>query len=81
MITECPGAERFKQPYPEPIFCRNCGAEFEIWSDEFEVACTKCGRRVSREAGQSCLDWCASAKVCVGEEVYNRYMKVKRRKR
>ena len=34
MITNCPGAERFKQPVPENVTCPRCRKELEIWSDE-----------------------------------------------
>jgi hypothetical protein len=78
MIQGCPGADRFKKPVPEEMACYFCGEELEIWSDEFEVKCTKCGKTVSRP-GQSCLDWCKAAKECVGEEVYERYMKNKKK--
>jgi len=63
MITNCPGAERFKQPVPENIRCPRCNKELEIWSDEFEVKCPACNMDVKRGGGQqSCLDWCSMAK-------------------
>jgi hypothetical protein len=77
MIDGCPGSQRFKKPYPEEIACPFCGAEAEIWSDEFQARCPKCARTVSR-GPQSCLDWCKAAKECVGEEIYRRYIKAKK---
>jgi len=74
MIFECPGSQKFKQPEPETIKCRSCGEEVEIWTDEVEATCGRCKKKVSRESGQSCLDWCKYAKECVGEDVYNRYI-------
>jgi len=48
--------------------CPNCGAEVEIFSDEIKVKCLKCGEMVYREKIPSCIDWCASARQCLGEE-------------
>ncbi|MBI4681999.1 MAG: hypothetical protein HY757_02725 [Nitrospirae bacterium] len=44
----------------------------EIWSDETETKCKKCGKMNSRLIGPTCLDWCAFAKECVGEDKYKR---------
>jgi hypothetical protein len=78
MIFNCPGSQKFKQPQAENIRCPHCGGEAEIWTDESRTVCPKCKRTVEREAGQSCLDWCKYAKECVGEEIYNKYMKKKK---
>lgn len=78
MIFSCPGSQRFKQPQPENIKCPHCGNEVEIWSDEREVVCPKCSKKVTRSAEQSCLDWCKYAKECAGEEMYKKYMKNKK---
>ncbi len=43
MIFQCPGAGRFKEPYPEAIICGACGREAEIWSDEIRATCFNCG--------------------------------------
>ena len=77
MIQECPGSQRFKKPYPETFKCSRCGADVEIWSDEFSAPCPQCGIKVDRGAGgdQCCLDWCKSAKECVGEKIYKDYLK------
>ncbi len=77
MIFECPGSQKFKHPQPETIKCRFCGEGVEIWTDEFQVTCPNCKKKVTRETGQSCLDWCRYAKECVGEDVYVNYMKNK----
>lgn len=70
--NECPGSKDIKQPKPEDITCSSCGAAIEIWSDESEVKCKKCGKMNSRIIGPTCLDWCAFAKECVGEEKYRK---------
>ena len=81
MIANCPGADRFKQPKPESVKCASCGEEAEIWTDEFQTTCPNCQKKVTRaQAFQSCLDWCKFAKECVGELVYNKYMKSKKKK-
>lgn len=68
----CPGSREIKQPTPEEIMCRRCGKSIEIWSDETEARCRYCGEINSRLRGQSCIDWCAFAKECVGEDKYRR---------
>lgn len=74
MWNECPGARRFKQPSPEFIPCPACHAEVEIWTDELEVKCHRCGGLVSRERLQGCIDHCEMARECLGDELYNRLM-------
>lgn len=77
MSFRCPGADRFIQPKPESFKCPDCGAEVEIWTDELKRICPKCGAVVVREGKQSCLDWCRYGKECVGEEIYQRFMRNK----
>ena len=48
--------------------CPNCGAEVEIFSDELRVKCQKCGKYVYKEKTPSCIDWCAAARQCLGDE-------------
>ena len=68
----CPGARMIREPRPEYIDCPHCGQEVEIWSDELLARCPRCHRPVPRQRGASCLDWCAKARECVGEEAYRR---------
>lgn len=75
MIFNCPGSQKFKQPQPESINCPACGAEAEIWTDEFQATCPNCKKKVARLSAQSCLGWCKSARECVGDEVYDEYLK------
>ena len=70
--NECPGSKDIKSPKPEEIKCRHCGAEVEIWTDETETKCKERGNMNSRLIGPTCLDWCAFAKECVGEDKYRR---------
>jgi len=48
--------------------CPSCGAEVEIFSNEVKVKCYQCGEMVYRERMPSCIDWCASARQCLGKE-------------
>ena len=77
MIFKCPGSSSFKQPKPEDLSCPYCGAEVEVWSDEVEVVCKKCKNKIIREQAPSCIEWCKSAKECIGEELYNKFLKNK----
>ena len=73
-LINCPGSDRFKQPRPEFIKCPFCKAEVEIWTDELSASCPSCKKTVSRQAEQSCLEWCKYAKECVGTQTYNKYL-------
>ena len=66
MIFNCPGSQKFKQPYPENVNCQHCGGDVEIWTDERYGVCSKCGSETSRAREQSCLDWCKYANLCAG---------------
>jgi len=68
------------KPHPEFINCPFCSAEIEIWSDEVQTKCEKCGKIVKRTNFMSCLDWCKYAKECVGEEKYKEFKKKKKKK-
>jgi predicted RNA-binding Zn-ribbon protein involved in translation (DUF1610 family) len=74
MSDSCPGSRLIRQPVPEDIACIHCGAEVEIWSFEAVTRCPACGGVVCRVQGATCLDWCAAARACVGEEAYTRIM-------
>ena len=67
MYTKCPGQDG-RNLRVELYKCPNCGAEVEIFSDEVKVKCQKCGEKVYREKMPSCIEWCASARQCLGEE-------------
>jgi len=75
MITNCPGAKRFRHPEPEIVRCRSCSQEVEIWTDETSVKCPNCKKAVTRKQVPSCIEWCKYAKECVGARAYDKYMK------
>ena len=66
----CPGARLFRQPNPDLFECPHCGSEVEIWTDEFKRSCPQFGRSVFRDADLGCIEWCAYAAQCVGEETF-----------
>ena len=67
MNSHCPGQDS-RNLRVALYKCQNCGAEVEIFSDELKIRCRKCGQYVYREKTPSCIDWCASARQCLGEE-------------
>ena len=62
-----------RQPKPELFECRACGAEVEIWSDEFSGKCPSCGGIVVRDGTMSCLEWCTMARECVGDAAFDSF--------
>ena len=75
--TFCPGSKLLRQPAPETFTCPSCGGEVEIWTDEPKRKCPSCRTPVYRDAGMSCLDWCKRGKECVGDSIYDNYMRNK----
>ena len=67
MTFKCPGQDMRKLRV-KLYKCPSCGAEVEIFSDEMRMKCQKCGEMVYREQAPSCIDWCASARQCLGDE-------------
>lgn len=78
MKESCPGSKEIRTPYPEELICVFCMHKNEIWTDEPDTVCTvcnMCGKTITRDMRQSCLQWCPAAKECVGTEKYDRLMK------
>lgn len=69
MISKCPGQDD-RNVRAELVRCPACGYEAEIFSDEMRAVCPGCGGAVSRTRLPSCVDWCAGARGCLGEEKY-----------
>lgn len=80
MIFGCPGSQKFRQPQPENLKCPFCKEEIEVWTDEFQAVCQNCKKIVLRKGYQGCIDWCKHARECVGESIYEVYMKNKTRR-
>lgn len=55
--------------------CPQCGAEVEVFSVDTEVPCENCGFVVYNDA-LSCMQWCQYAQQCVGNETYEKMMRV-----
>lgn len=79
LFKDCPGSKRIKTPFPEEIRCP-CGDLVEIWSDETSAVCKTCGKKLTREMLNTCLDWCSMAKECVGEKKYKKYRQAKKKR-
>jgi len=67
MYSKCPGQDG-RNLRAALYKCPNCGYEVEIFSDETKVKCHNCGKYVYSDKIPSCIDWCASARQCLGEE-------------
>ena len=70
--AQCPGSGPFRQPEPEFFPCPHCGEQVEVWTDELQSPCPKCGTETLRPRENLCIDWCPKARECVGSEVYAR---------
>ena len=67
MASRCPGQDS-RNLHSAFYKCPRCGAPVEIFSDELRFRCKACGEYVLRESAPSCVEWCAHARECVGEE-------------
>src|SRR4030065_833100 len=67
MNTRCPGQD-MRKLRAALYKCPKCGNEVEMFSDELRIKCRKCGEYVYKEQTPSCIEWCPSAKQCLGEE-------------
>ncbi len=76
MYDACPGTSRLRTPTLDIKICPNCGSEIELFSTDISMPCEKCGF-VAYNDIQSCIQWCKYAKLCVGEELYNKLMSEK----
>ncbi len=75
MRESCPGSSEIRTPCPQELFCLFCQYKNEIWSDEPDMVCKGCGQIITRDMVPSCVEWCQSARECVGLEKYERIMK------
>ena len=73
MLDGCQGTPR--TPTIIEKICPNCGAEIELFSIDTQMPCDKCGF-VAYNDTLSCVQWCAYAKKCVGEEMYEKMMAI-----
>ena len=73
MLEGCQGKPR--TPTIIEKICPQCGSMIELFSIDTQMACEKCGF-VAYNDTLSCVQWCAYAKECVGEEMYEAMMKI-----
>ena len=73
MLEGCQGKPR--TPTIIEKICPQCGHEIELFSIDTQMACEHCGF-VAYNDTLSCVQWCAHARDCVGEEMYKHMMKV-----
>ena len=57
--------------------CPQCGHEIELFSIDTQMPCEHCSF-IAYNDTLSCVQWCAHAKQCVGEEVYEQMMQIAR---
>jgi hypothetical protein len=71
LMIGCPGAARFRGT-PEIIekICPKCGKIIELFSIDIYMPC-ECGF-IAYNDTQSCIKWCAFARNCVGDEIYEK---------
>jgi DNA-directed RNA polymerase subunit RPC12/RpoP len=70
---QCPGQDN-RWLRVELYKCPECGHEVEIFSNETKVKCDNCSSWVHKEKLPSCIDWCAAAQQCLGEERWKQLM-------
>ncbi|MCL2351841.1 MAG: hypothetical protein FWC55_04835 [Firmicutes bacterium] len=69
----CPGAAAFRgTPELKEKTCPSCGRTIEMFTGDTRVRC-ECGFVAYGDA-QSCVSWCAYARECVGDEMYEKFM-------
>lgn len=72
MLNGCPGVGGLRgTPTIAVKTCPECGREIEIFSVDTHVVC-KCGFIVYNDT-QTCIKWCAYARECVGDEIYDKF--------
>jgi NADH pyrophosphatase NudC (nudix superfamily) len=54
--------------------CPSCGKEVEMFSDETRVRCRACGAFVYKETAPTCIEWCAKARECIGDQRWTELM-------
>lgn len=74
MNSKCPGQD-FRNLKISIYKCPQCENTVEIFSDELRVKCPSCGKMVYPDRVPSCVEWCKSARKCLGEEKWKNVMK------
>jgi NADH pyrophosphatase NudC (nudix superfamily) len=73
MSSKCPGSDM--RNITAGIYkCPKCGYDVEIFSDEARRRCSQCKEYVYKQETPSCIQWCKSARQCLGEEKWKSVM-------
>ncbi len=67
-MDRCPG--RDKELRAKIIKCPGCGYLIEFFSDDLRRNCPQCKAEVRQDKLPSCIDWCKSARECLGEKLW-----------
>ncbi|MDI6815753.1 MAG: phosphohydrolase [Actinomycetota bacterium] len=73
MSTKCPGSD-MRNITAGIYACPSCGEAVEIFSDEMRRRCPKCKEWVAKKETPSCVQWCSSARSCLGEDRWQAVM-------
>lgn len=73
MLDGCQGKPR--TPTIIEKVCPQCGELIELFSIDTQMACEKCGFLAYNDT-LSCVQWCAYARKCVGDEMYAAMMEI-----
>jgi len=73
MSAKCPGSD-MRNITAGVYACPNCGEAVEIFSDEQRRRCPKCKEWVEKKETPSCVQWCRSARQCLGDERWKAVM-------
>lgn len=77
-VRGCPSAAKLRgTPTLTGKICPVCGHEIEIFSIDTHIVC-ECGF-IAYNDEQNCIKWCKYASDCVGEEIYDKFMKAAKR--
>ncbi len=60
--------------------CPQCGSIIEMFPCDTKMSCEKCGF-IAYNDTISCIRWCASARACVGDEMYYHVQEMLRREK
>ncbi|MEW6181557.1 MAG: hypothetical protein AB1500_00045 [Bacillota bacterium] len=77
MLDHCPGGGAIRTPTLEIKKCPRCGSEVELFSNDAGVKCDGCGLAIYNNL-QSCIQWCKYARLCFGDEEYEKIKQVLR---
>jgi len=73
MLDGCQGKPR--TPTILEKTCPQCGSVIELFSIDTQMPCENCGF-IAYNDTLSCVQWCAHAKKCVGDEMYAHMMEI-----